>query len=106
MAKYMIMASYAAEGAAGVMKEGGTARREAVEKLVANLGGTVESFYFAFGDVDAFVVVDLPDNKTAAAVALTVSSSPALSVKSAVLMTPEEVDEAREISVEYRAPGQ
>jgi uncharacterized protein with GYD domain len=105
MAKYLIKASYGSEGAKGVLKEGGTGRKEAVEKLVANLGGSLDAFYFAFGDVDAYVIVDLPDNKAAAAVALTVNSNPAVGVETVVLMTPEEVDQAAQTSVDYRPPG-
>ncbi|HYI43900.1 MAG TPA: GYD domain-containing protein [Actinomycetota bacterium] len=105
MPKYLLKAAYGPDGVSGVMKEGGTGRRDAVEKLVANLGGSLESFHFAFGDVDAYVIVDLPDNKTAAAVALTVNANTAVGVETIVLMTPEEVDEATKTSVDYRAPG-
>jgi len=105
MPKYLLKAAYGPDGVAGVMKEGGTGRRDAVEKLVANLGGTLESFHFAFGDVDAYVIVDLPDNKTAAAVALTVNANTAVGVETIVLMTPEEVDAATKTSVDYRPPG-
>ena len=105
MAKYLIKGSYAPEGAKGLLKEGGTSRREVVEKLVANLGGSVESFYYAFGEEDVYIICDVPDNKTAAAVALTVNSSGAVNISTVVLMTPEEVDQATQIAVDYRPPG-
>jgi uncharacterized protein with GYD domain len=105
MPKYLLKAAYGPDGVAGVMKEGGTGRRDAVEKLVANLGGTLESFHFAFGDVDAYVIVDLPDNQTAAAVALSVNANTSVGVETIVLMTPEEVDAATKTSVDYRPPG-
>jgi uncharacterized protein with GYD domain len=105
MPKYLIRASYTAEGARGIAKEGGTARRDTIDKLAQNSGGSLESFYFAFGDDDAYVTVDLPDNATAAAVALAVNSSGAVQVRTVVLMTPEEVDEATRTSVDYRPPG-
>jgi uncharacterized protein with GYD domain len=105
MAKYLIQANYSAEGLKGLLKEGGSGRREAVDKLLASVGGKVESFYYAFGDTDAFVVVDVPDNVTAAGVALTVGASGAVAIKTAVLMTPEEVDQATKKSPAYRAPG-
>jgi uncharacterized protein with GYD domain len=105
MARYLIVATYNAEGVQGVIEKGGTARREAVEKLLADLGGTVESFYFAFGDADAYVTVDLPDNVTAAAAALAVGASGKVSCRTVVLLTPEEVDRATQTKVNYRAPG-
>lgn len=87
------------------MKEGGTGRREAIEKLFADIGGTLESFYFAFGEDDAYVTAELPDNITAAAVSLTIGASGGASVKTVVLMTPEEMDKAAKTSIGYRAPG-
>ena len=68
-------------------------------------GGRLESFYFAFGERDVYTVVDLPDNESATAVALTVNASGAVKVRTTVLVTPEEVDAAAKRSVEYRAPG-
>jgi uncharacterized protein with GYD domain len=105
MPKYMIQASYAAEGAKGILKEGGSSRRDTIGKLVEGLGGTMESFYFAFGEADVYVIVDLPDNSSAAAVALAVNSSAATSLKTVVLLTPDEVDEATKKNVGYRPPG-
>jgi uncharacterized protein with GYD domain len=105
MAKYLIQASYVGDGIKGLLKEGGSARRAAVEKLLASVGGKVESFYYAFGDTDAYVIVDAPDNVTTAAVALTVAASGLVTIKTTVLMTPEEVDQATKKSPAYRAPG-
>ena len=105
MPKYMLEAHYSAEGAKGVMKEGGSGRRGAVAKMAEGVGGKLESLYFAFGGVDAFAVVDLPDNVTAAAVALAISQTGAASVKTVVLLTPEDMDQAAKKSVEYRVPG-
>jgi len=106
MAKYLIAANYKVEGVKGILKEGGSGRRQAVDKLLASVGGKVESFYYAFGDTDAYVVVDVPDNITAAAIALTVAASGAVNLKTTVLMTPEEVDQAIKKSPAYRAPGE
>ncbi len=105
MPKYLLEAHYSTEGAKGVMKEGGSGRRAAVAKMAESVGGKLESYYFAFGGVDAFVVVDLPDNVAAAAVALAVSQTGAANVKTIVLLTPEDMDNAAKKSVEYRAPG-
>lgn len=105
MPKYMFEAKYTAAGAKGILHEGGTARRAAVEKGIQGLGGRLEAFYFAFGGVDAFVIADLPDNATAAALALAVGQSGMASTRTVVLMTPEEADTATKKSVAYRPPG-
>ena len=105
MPKYLVMADYTSDGMKGVLSKGGTARRDAVEKMAADLGGRLESFYFAFGEHDAFVVVDLPDNASAAAVGMAVSASGMAAATTTVLLSPEEVDKASSASVQYVAPG-
>ena len=105
MPKFLVQASYTQEGVKGVQRAGGTSRRDAVAKVAESVGGQLESFYFAFGDHDAYVVVDLPDNESAAAVALTVSAAGGATTKTTVLLAPEEVDAAAKRSVEYRPPG-
>jgi uncharacterized protein with GYD domain len=105
MPKYLVMADYTSEGMQGVLAKGGTARRDAVEAMAAGLGGRLESFYFAFGEHDAFVIVDLPDNTSAAAVGMTVSGSGMAAAQTTVLLTPEEIDQAASASVKYTAPG-
>jgi uncharacterized protein with GYD domain len=103
--KYLIKVSYTPEGARGITKEGGTSRRDYIDKLLKNSGGTLESFYFAFGEDDAFVICDMPDNVTAASIGLTVNSSDAVHLSTVALLTPEEVDEATRKTVDYRPPG-
>lgn len=105
MAKFLFQANYTPEGAKGIIKDGGSARRIAIEKAVTGLGGRLEAFYFAFGGVDAYVIVDLPDNVTAAAMGLAVGQSGLASTKTVVLLTPEDVDAATKKSVTYRGPG-
>jgi uncharacterized protein with GYD domain len=105
MAKFLVEAKYTSEGAKGLIKEGGSARRAAIEKAVTGLGGRLEAFYFAFGDVDAYVIVDLPDNVSAAAMALAVGQSGLASTKTVVLLTMEEADAASKKTVTYRGPG-
>jgi len=105
MAKYLVIASYTTDGMKGVADKGGTARREAVEKMLADLGGTVESFYFGFGEADAYIIVDLPDNASAAAIGITVGASGMVSTRTVVLLTPEEIDRAAQTKVNYRPPG-
>lgn len=105
MPKFLFQASYSVDGVKGVLKEGGSGRQAAIEKLVAGLGGRLEGFYFAFGGDDAFVIVDLPDQQSAAAVGLAVNATGGARVKTVVLLTPAEVDEAARKTVDYRPPG-
>ena len=105
MRKYMFQGSYTAEGARGVLKDGGSGRRAAVEKLASTAGGKLESFYFTFGADDFVVIVDAPDDETAAAVALTVGASGAVSIRTTVLLTTDQVDDIARRVVEYRPPG-
>ena len=94
MPKFLFEASYSVEGAKGVQAAGGSSRRDAVATVAESVGGTLESFYFAFGDRDAYVVVDLPDNESAATVAIAVNASGGVTVRTVVLLTPEEIDSA------------
>lgn len=105
MAKYLVKASYSAEGAKGVESGGGTSRRDAVAKMAEGLGGSLESFYFAFGETDAYVLLDLPDNRSAAAASLAVNAAGGATSEVVVLLTPEDMDEAAKLSVDYRPPG-
>jgi len=106
MAKYLIQASYTAEGAKGLLKDGGSKRRQMAEQAVKSAGGKIEAFYFAFGDTDAFVIVDAPDHASASAASLAINASGAVHSKTTVLLTPEEIDQATKKQVTYRAPGQ
>jgi uncharacterized protein with GYD domain len=105
MPKFLFLASYTQEGVKGVRSAGGSARREAVTHVAESVGGSLESFHFAFGESDAVVICDLPDNESAAAVALTVNAAGGAVVRTTVLLTPEEVDAAAQRSVDYTPPG-
>lgn len=105
MAKYLFEARYTAAGAKGVAQEGGSGRRAAIAKMTESMGGKLESFYYAFGGVDAYVIADLPDNVTAAAIALAVNQGGGATVNTVVLVTPEDMDKAGKKAVDYRAPG-
>ncbi len=105
MGKFLVKASYTTQGAKGVQSAGGTSRRDAVARMAEGLGGSLESFYFAFGETDAYVVLDLPDNQTAAAASIAVNTAGGATSEVVVLLTPEEIDAAAQISVDYRAPG-
>jgi uncharacterized protein with GYD domain len=106
MPKYLVEARYTVEGAKGLVREGGSGRRAAVAKTVESVGGKVEALYFAFGDVDAYVIVDVPDNVSAAAVSLAANQSGAVVSKTIVLLTPEEMDKSVQKAVSFRPPGQ
>jgi uncharacterized protein with GYD domain len=105
MPKFLIEASYTLDGVKGLQSAGGSSRRDAVAKVAESVGGSLECFYFGFGDSDAYVIVDLPDNESAAAIALTVNAAGGATTKTVVLLAPEEVDAAAKRSVDYRAPG-
>ena len=105
MPRYLFQASYSVDGVKGLLQEGGSSRRTAIEELVQGLGGSVEAYYYCFGEDDVYVIVDLLDNVTAAAISLRVAGSGAGRVKTVALLTPEEVDEATQKSVAYRPPG-
>ncbi|WP_433259283.1 GYD domain-containing protein (plasmid) [Streptosporangium sp. CA-135522] len=105
MPKYLIQASYTMDGLKGVLRDGGTARREVVERMVESVSGRVEQMYFAFGENDVYIIADMPNNVASAAVGLTASAAGGARTRTVVLLTPEEIDEATRQEVEYRAPG-
>ena len=105
MPKFLVKASYSQEGIKGVLKEGGSSRRAAVDKLITGMGGTMEGFYYAYGDADLYVIADVPDDTTMTAVSLAVGASGAGSLSTTPLIDPETVDEAAKKTVGYRPPG-
>ncbi len=106
MPKYLFQGSYTEQGVKGLLKDGGSKRREAVEQLVKGMGGRLEVFYNAFGGDDFFIIVDVPSSVDAVAVSLAVNASGAVKARTTVLITPEEVDQATKQTVNYRPPGQ
>jgi uncharacterized protein with GYD domain len=105
MAKYLSIATYTAEGIKGLTAKGGTARIEASRRLLADAGGTLESFYFALGSDDVYIVCDLPDNVAAAATALSAAGSGAVVNRMVALLTADEMDRAAKLRLRYDAPG-
>jgi uncharacterized protein with GYD domain len=105
MGKYLLTASYTPDGAKGLMKDGGTKRREAAEQALKSVGATLEAFYFAFGDNDAYVILDAPDHATVAAASVAINATGAVAAKTVVLLTAEDMDQATKKTVTYRAPG-
>jgi len=105
MPKYLIQANYTAEGLEGLMKEGGSSRRAAVEQFLQELGGKLEAYYFAFGQNDVFAIVELPDHLKAATAALTIGTTGTANLNTTVLISPEEMDQVTKTSTTYRPPG-
>jgi uncharacterized protein with GYD domain len=105
MPKFLIKGSYTADGAKGLIKEGGSARKAAVEKALAGLGGKLESIYYAFGEHDIYVIADVPDAVSGLALSLTVNASGAASATTIPLLTVQDVDAACKKTVSYRGAG-
>jgi uncharacterized protein with GYD domain len=104
MSKYLVEVRYTAEGINGLKSEGGSARASVTKALIESLGGTLECFYFALGDTDAFIVADLPDNTTVAAVQMAVNGSGTINSRTVVLLTPSEIDEAANRDIPFHPP--
>ncbi len=105
MPKLLIQSTYTTEGTKGLLDEGASGRRAAVDQVVTGLGGTVEGMYFAFGEDDLVLIVDVPDPASMAAISLTAKASGAVHTRATPLLTLEEIDEAAHRQVPYRAPG-
>jgi uncharacterized protein with GYD domain len=105
MPKYLIQGSYSQQGAKGLLQEGGSKRREAVDQSIKGMGGRLEAFYYAFGSDDFAIIVDLPSNVDAAALSFAINATGAVESRTTVLITPEEVDQATKKTVQYRPPG-
>lgn len=107
MPRYLIQGSYSEQGLKGMLKEGGSKRREAAEQLIKGIGGRLEGYYYAFGNDDFVIIADLPGNVDAAALSFVVNASGAVKSRMTTLITPEEADEAanRTKSINYRPPG-
>jgi uncharacterized protein with GYD domain len=105
MPKYLLEVNYTLDGVRGVVAKGGSARKAAAAAAAKSVGGKLDSFYFAFGGIDVFTVADLPDNEAAAALALAVTAGGGASVRTVVLLTPEEIDAATQKTVKYTPPS-
>ncbi|HEY9450596.1 MAG TPA: GYD domain-containing protein [Gemmatimonadaceae bacterium] len=105
MPKYLIQASYTAEGTKGLVRDGGSKRRSVVEQMIKKSGGTLESFYFAFGDADVYIICDIPDVASAVAISLAVNASGTVDLKTVPLLSVEDIDQAAKKQVGYSAPG-
>ena len=105
MAKYMVLGNYNAQGAAGLIAQGGSARVNAIKALCKQIGGKLESCYFSFGDYDIVAVIEAPDNVSMTAASLAVAASGIVSMKTIVLLSAKEMDEAATKVPGYKPPG-
>jgi uncharacterized protein with GYD domain len=103
--KFLWQVSYTAQGAQGLRKDGGSARRAVVQRLTEQAGGKLEAFYFALGESDAYVIADLPDARAAMAISVAVNGAGAAHLRTVMLLTPEEMDGVVKQSVDYSPPG-
>ncbi|MGH2687413.1 MAG: GYD domain-containing protein [Actinomycetota bacterium] len=106
MPMYLFATSFGPEGFEGHLEEGGVARRGYIDGVLRSLGGSLVGFWYAYGDVDLYVIGELPGNNAATAFSMHVSSSGRVRARTVVLVTPEEFDEARAIPVDFRPPGE
>jgi len=105
MPKYLFQVKFVGEGIKGLLKDGGSKRRAVTDKFYKSLGGSLDVYYYAFGDTDVYIIADLPDHAAASAAALTASATGAVTVKTTVLLTPEDIDAATKLKPTYSAPG-
>ena len=105
MPKYLFSGSYTPEGYRGLMEEGGSKRIEAAKQALGSVGGSLESFYFSFGQKDFYIIVDLPDNVTTTAVILAGNVTGTFTIHGVPLLTPEDLDEAVKVGVDFQPPG-
>jgi uncharacterized protein with GYD domain len=105
MPRYMIEGSYTDAGTTGLLQEGGSSRRDTVAKLIEGMGGSLEAFYYTFGNRDVIAIYSVPDESTAAAFAMAVNRSGKVRITTHPLLTAEDVDRAAKLTVGYRAPG-
>ena len=105
MSKYLVQVNYVGEGVKGLLKDGGSKRRAVTEKLIKSVGGSLDAYYYAFGDTDLYIIVDFPNHAAVTACVLTVNATGTVSVKTTVLLPPEEVDAAGRLTPTSSAPG-
>ena len=105
MAKYLVESTLTTEGTKGLLAEGGTKRKQVIEKAIGDMGGKLEALYYAFGDRDMIVIVDMPDSVSGAAINLQIAAAGIARNKTTELLTPQEIDKAARKTTSYRPPG-
>jgi uncharacterized protein with GYD domain len=107
MAYYLLQGAYTSESWKSLVSNP-TDRVEAVRPIIEKLGGKVEGAWFTFGDYDVVLVMQMPDNVSAAAFSLAVAASGAFKThKTTPLMTIADGVEAmkKAAGAGYRPPG-
>lgn len=105
MQKYLFHGLYTAEGYKGLLREGGSARIDAAKQALQSVGSSLESFYFSNGEQDFYIIVNLPDHVSSTAITLAGKTSGTFSIRGVALLTPEEMDEAVKMKIDFRPPG-
>jgi uncharacterized protein with GYD domain len=105
MPRYLIEGSYTDDGTKGLVQEGGSRRRDTVAKMMEGMGGTLEAFYYTFGNRDVIAIYSAPDDVSALALSMAVNQSGKVTVTTHPLLSVEDVDRAAKKSVGYRPPG-
>ena len=105
MPKYLARGKFTRQGLEGLRSSGAAGRTDMNRRAIESLGGTLECYYFAFGEWDVYAIVDLPDDEAAASASLAVNSSGAVQTEVVKLLTPEQVDAAFQRNPDYRPPG-
>ncbi|MEH0980910.1 GYD domain-containing protein [Micromonospora sp. CPCC 205556] len=105
MPRFLLKSTYTVDGLKGLAKDGGTKRAEVVRKTIEASGGRMESMHFSFDEDDTYVLCELPDHKTAAALAIAIRAAGGLRVRMTPVLTAEEVDEATRVKSSYQPPG-
>ncbi len=105
MTKFLIKASYTPEGVKGLLKVGGTNRKQTVEKMLNEMGGNLEAFYYAFGDSDVYAIAELPDTVSAAGMSMAINASGMVNLSVTILLSTEDIDKAAKLSADYHPPG-
>jgi uncharacterized protein with GYD domain len=106
MQKYLFYGSYTQEGYEGLLAEGGSARIDVAKQALQSVGGSLEAFYYSNGEEDFYIIVNLPDNVSSTAITLAGNASGTFSIRAITLLTPEEMDKAVRMKVDFRPPGQ
>lgn len=106
MPKYLFYGSYTPEGYQGLMREGGSIRIEVSKTALQSVGGSLESFHYSNGEQDFYIIVNLPSYVVATAVTLVGNASGTFRIRAVPLLTPEEMDAAVKMKVDFRPPGQ
>jgi uncharacterized protein with GYD domain len=105
MPKFMIKATYTAEGLKGLRKDKASGRERAIAAACEAAGGKLDAVYFALGDDDIFSIVDLPSHVHMASLAAAAGASGMFKTRTLSLLTVEEMDRALGEDVSFRPPG-